>query len=1035
MNRSSHRPLALLLAVLATCLLAAPSSAQYFGRNKVLWDKFKFEVLETEHFQIHYYPESRAAAEDVARMAERWYSRLSGFFNHEFTKKPIVLYANHPDFQQTTTTGGFIGEGTGGFTDMFQNRIVMPLTGVYEETDHVLGHEMVHVFQYDMAARLSNQQRRFRLMSLPLWMIEGLAEYLSQGRIDPQTAMWLRDTTIEEKMPDAAELTRDPRFSPYQYGQAFWAYIGGRWGDAAVRDLFMSAGLVGIEQAFQETLGRPAAEVFADWQQSARDLYSPVVAPRQLPDAMGAPLVGALSDEDALSGAKLNIAPSYSPDGEYIAFLSARGLFSIDLYVADAGSGEIVERVAGADSDPHYDALRFIDSSGSWSPDSRRFAYVVTESGDNRIAIVDVREKEVTERIPLPGIGAITNPVWSPDGKTIAFSGQTGGITDLYLLDLATKELRQLTNDRFGDLQPAWSPDGKTIAFATERGPRTDMGSLQYGKLSIAEFDLESNTITRIPLFETARHINPQYSPDGKTIYFVSDPDGISNIYSYSKETGEMRRLTNVATGVAGITDLSPCISVSASSGRIAYSLFAERGWNIFSLDPDTVETSVVTMALEMEAPARVLPPSVQAQGQQVSSYLAQPEKGLPSDDTAFSTKEYSKKLKLNYVGPPTIGVGVDRYGLGVGGSVALGFSDVLGKHQLGFFLQGTGATSNASALFGAQMYYLNQENRYQWGGSLTHLPYVDRFSGYEQREIELDGQVRVADVYLDIEDIVTIDEVSVINQYPFSTTKRFELTVGYTNQSYDTEIEEFIVVDGLLVDNNRYKLDLYEDIGYYRAATAFVGDSSVFGFISPIKGSRYRFEIGTTGGDLDFETALADYRKYWFARPVTFALRGLFFGRFGDGAEDRRLSLLDVGRETLVRGYTDFKLSECTLTGPQLQSCRELDNILGSKLATFNFEVRYPLIGPKGYGLIDIPFFPTEVAAFFDGGAAWTEDETPDWSWADDTFNRVPIFSAGFSARIVIGGVLPVEFYYAWPFQRPAESGGVYGFLFTPGW
>lgn len=1035
MNRHSSRLLTI-VSVLALCLLAEPLSAQYFGRNKVKWDDFKFEILETEHFEIHYYPESRLAAEDVARMAERWYTRLSGFFNHQFEKKPIVLYANHPDFQQTTTTGGIIGEGLGGFTDMFQNRIVMPLTGVYEETDHVLGHEMVHVFQYDMAARLSDQQRRFRLMSLPLWMIEGLAEYLTQGRIDSQTAMWVRDTTIQERLPDAKTLTRDPRFSPYQYGQAFWAYIAGRWGDDAVRELFLAAGLVGIDQAFQDTVKMSSVDAFADWQQSARDLYNPIVASRVLPSSLGKPLVGEVVEEGKPEATtRLNVAPSFSPDGEHVAFLSARGLFSIDLYLADASTGEVITHLAGAQSDPHYDALRFVDSSGSWSPDSRKFAYVVTQAGDNRIAIVDVASRKVEERIAVPEAGGITNPSWSPDGRSIVFSGQKGGITDLYLLDIESKQTRQLTNDRYGDIQPAWSPDGTKIVFSTERGPRTDMGSLRYGKLGIAVLDLTSGTITRLPLFETARHINPQYSPDGQAIYFIADPDGVSNIFVYSPETGEMRRLTNLATGVAGITDLSPAMSVSTSSGRIAYSVFDNGGWNIFALDPATTESTVATMDLEMQSSARILPPAVGAQDLKVARYLASPEKGLPDETTAFSTKKYTKKLNLNYVGPPTIGVGVDRYGLGVGGSVALGFSDVLGTHQVGLFLQGTGGSSNAGNLFGGQVYYLNQERRFQWGASLAHLPFINRFTAYEQREIEIDGQPVIADVFLEVEDTVTIDEITLLNQYPFSTTRRFELNAGYTNRSYDTRVEEFVVVGNTLVENNRFRLDAFEDLGYYTGSAAFVGDSSVFGFISPINGTRYRFEVGTNGGDLDFETLLGDYRKYWFAKPVTFAARGLYYGRYGDGGEDPRLSLLDVGRETLVRGYGDVRPSECTRTDPNLPGCPEISNLLGSKLLTFSLEVRYPLFGPKGYGLFDVPFFPTEMVGFFEGGAAWTEDESPDWSWESTNVNRVPIFSAGIAARVLVAGVLPIQFYYAWPFQRPAESGGVYGFVFTPGW
>src|ERR1700694_5892801 len=158
------------------------ANAQYFGRNKVQWEHFNFKVLKTQHFDIYYYDREADVVNDIGRMAERWYVRLSRIFNHTFTRKPIVLYANAADFQQTTTTPEIIGQGTGGFTDPFMNRVVLPLTGDYAENDHVLGHEMVHVFQFDIAASLTNNRSRFRLEQMPLWLVEGMAEYFSKGR-------------------------------------------------------------------------------------------------------------------------------------------------------------------------------------------------------------------------------------------------------------------------------------------------------------------------------------------------------------------------------------------------------------------------------------------------------------------------------------------------------------------------------------------------------------------------------------------------------------------------------------------------------------------------------------------------------------------------------------------------------------------------------------------------------------------------------------------------------------------------------------
>src|SRR2546430_5317625 len=91
---------------------AAPLVAQYFGQNKVQYQAFDFRIIQTEHFEIYYYPAERTAALDAARMAERWYARLSRILHHQFQgRKPIILYASQSDFQQTNTTTEDLSEG------------------------------------------------------------------------------------------------------------------------------------------------------------------------------------------------------------------------------------------------------------------------------------------------------------------------------------------------------------------------------------------------------------------------------------------------------------------------------------------------------------------------------------------------------------------------------------------------------------------------------------------------------------------------------------------------------------------------------------------------------------------------------------------------------------------------------------------------------------------------------------------------------------------------------------------------------------
>ena len=364
-----HRIHAAILLICTMLLAASSTNAQYFGRNKVQYEDFDFKVMSTEHFDIHYYPEAESAVRDAARMAERWYSRLSRIFNHQFrTRKPIILYADPGDFQQTNTITSMIGEGTGGVTEALKNRVILPFTGSLRDFDHVLGHELVHAFQYDLAGDPRGGGLE-SLGALPLWFIEGLAEYLSLGRDDPHTALWLRDAVLRDDIPTVEELSGNYRYFPYRYGQAMWAYIAGRFGDDKVGSLFRSALAVGLRPAFVRTLGVHDTTLSKEWTATLVEHYRPLIANRAKPSDVGRTIIAGDGD--------LNISPVASPDGRYIAFFSSRGIFSVDLYIANARTGNVERRIATAGNGPHSDALRFINSAGTWSPDGNRFAYVL----------------------------------------------------------------------------------------------------------------------------------------------------------------------------------------------------------------------------------------------------------------------------------------------------------------------------------------------------------------------------------------------------------------------------------------------------------------------------------------------------------------------------------------------------------------------------------------------------------------------------------------------------------------------------------
>ena len=207
-----------------------------------------------------------------------------------------------------------------------------------------------------------------------------------------------------------------------------------------------------------------------------------------------------------------------------------------------------------------------------------------------------------------------------------------------------------------------------------------------------------------------------------------------------------------------------------------------------------------------------------------------------------------------------------------------------------------------------------------------------------------------------------------------------------------------------------------------------------MFGFLSPVRGTSYRYEISALSGDLKFQTALADWLKYYFMNPVTFALRGIYYGRYGQDAETGQISPLYIGQDSLIHGYNinSIGLDECVQV-PGSSACPVFDRLIGSRIGVANAEVRIPLIGTKQFGLMS-GFVPTEVFGFVDAGAAWNKADSLKVRFArNNATDRVPVVSAGAGVRLLLA-YIPLEFYAAKPFQRP-NRGWVTGFNIIPGW
>ena len=1104
-------------ALVAAVGVATRLQAQtYFGQNQVQYDHFKWSVLETEHFLVHYYPQERVAAMDAARMAERAYARLSRLLNHQFReKKPLILYSSRGDFGQNNVTGD-LGEGTGGVTEALRHRMLLPFTGDYKSFEHVLAHEMVHAFQYDIFARgrAGAGLQTLAQVDPPLWFMEGMAEYLAGGPNHILTQAWVRDATVNGHLPSIEQMTLRPdQYFPYRYGEALWEYVGNRWGDEIIGEVLNSAPNVGIERAFKRETGLSLEDLSDEWREAMQTKHLPQIATLERARKFSQPLLS-----ERKTGGRLFLAPSLSSDGKLIAFVSIgsflRGQVFPDLWLGNGETGKRMKRLVKSTTDPNYEELRLLYSQSSFSPDAKLLAFTAQREGRDVLYLMDVKRQKVIHRFDLP-LEGVTSPSWSPDGRQLVFSGGQGGLTDLYIVDRDGRNLRRLTNDRNGDNQPQWSPDGRTIAFVSDRGPQTDFDNLKFSRWQVSLYDLESGRVSVVPN-QAGQNLNPMWAPDGKSIAFVSDRTGIPNLFIYDLEKKQHFQITNVVGAVLAVTEYSPVITWARQADRLAFAYYENGDYTVWSVsnprrlmkepfrDTTAIKTQTVAKAsvhrdsAAGEAATLAIPPVVNsstpraaqpadpmprppesqgsdssalaplvtanrdsvardrsiyrsATGMRASADLpSAPERAetvisvaqlldsaalaLP-DTTEFKNYGYRIGYQPEYVSRPNIGYAADNFGRGVFGGTTIVLSDLLGDHRLAFSGQVNGRISEAFLLAA----FTSMGKRLQYTTGLMQQPvwyltydHIDSLPVGDNRYQQTQGVTR----------FVTRQAFG-IGAYPLNRFTRIEFggSFNYVDQltywygrkiNYNAGVADPFQVDSI---SNR------SGIVYGAPYLAYVSDNTLFGYTGPIAGRRYRFQIEPTLGSYQWVEYQADYRRYVpiLFNFLTVALRGQTSISVG---RDEMMLQKYIGRPEFVRGYDREQYSlNCTIVpglpqNPNTQGGCSAIQLLGSRVAFGNAEVRFPLVRRFDLGLLPISLPPVDGLFFYDIGLAWSHGQKVVWDNSvnqDVTKTRAPVHSYGVGIRMNLFGFALLRWDYSIALDRPNGKKGYWSWTLGP--
>jgi Tol biopolymer transport system component len=841
--RPSHRLAASSLLLAGSLLLAAgPLRAQYygngpqfggegFGKNKIQYRDFDWKVYRSPHFNVHYYAAEEAQLQKVVSFAESAYDQLSREFNFQIKDPvPLIYYATHSAFEQNNIILNFIPEGVGAFASPVRFRMVLPIDLPDAELMELVLHELTHIFQYHML--FQGSLAKAVATTPPTWFMEGMASYMAKDETSREK-MFLRDAVVNDRIPSVTQANFGGFFA-YRFGHAVFDFIEERWGKEGFLDfLYEIRNTIGsrVDRSVERAFKMEPEEFDIEFRRWLRRKYLPQLVETGEPSDFGR----VFRSEQGQAGLNA-ISPTASPSGDLVAALSVVG-GDADVVLFDTENRKLIGNLTrGFSNEYQYLAAqeltlgRQMGRDIDFSPDGNTIAVFARREKGRSLLLIDVLNRRLRDLIDLPDIEQPLAPSWGPDGRRIAFSGWRNGQFDIFLLDVESREIANLTNDAIFDGAPDFSPDGRSLVFLSVIGE---------GFAKIFRMDLDKPGQRFALTTGESNENDPVYSPDGKRIYFTSDRTGTDNIFSLDLASGELRQYTDVVTGAFMPTVLRE----RDGRERLVYTGYWKGNFDLYVTDVDE----------PVETPQTVEIPVEPAQSADIPGF--EPDIQVAIDE---SNKERYGGYKFFLENAQSV-VGVDSDQT-VLGRILLTFSDYLGDHRILANLSTVESFSNFDII------YADLSERLQWQ---TYL--FDRRAYYLRRD--LTGR---ADRPFEREQLayqITGAIGSII--YPFSFYQRAELGVGYV---YRKEAFPFpILGPGGEIEDIEF-LEFQDD--YPLVQGALVGDSTVFANWGPIAGRRWRLDLNYSpdlddGGTLNASADL-DLRQYIpVTRRSNIALRG----------------------------------------------------------------------------------------------------------------------------------------------------------------
>ncbi|MCZ6631901.1 MAG: hypothetical protein O7G87_00720 [bacterium] len=1047
------------MAVLLGLLGSSAGYAQeYFGKNKVNYTGYDWHYIESEHFIIYFDVGSQDLAEFVAKESERSLVQIEKTLKYTMKQRyPIVIYNSHNGFSVTNITGGEGSEFTGGFTEFAQGRVVIPFTGSYEDLRHVIHHELVHSVTIELwtgGGWLGSLVTQTATLP-PLWIAEGIAEYVSQGGWVRQHDNFMRDATITGYVPTIEMMSYS--YFAYPGGNSVFYMVEQEYGKDKVAEFISSFKTAKTpDKALKASLGFGLEELDEKWHLWLKRQYWNEINMHNTPGEIAKNLTDREEGRNAY-----NVAPTFSPQGDKIAYLSDQES-TFDIHLMSAIDGKALGRLVEGEKSSDFESMFVLRPGFTWSPDGRQIAFAAKSNNKNTLYILEVKKKKIRKRFKFD-LDGLFEPTWSPDGKRIAVAGIKDGWSDIFIVNLDDDSLTRVTSDPYDERHLEWSPNGEWIAMSSDR-PDTNLvydgkKDFSFGQYDIFVLRPDGTEIRRVVANDEADDRHPAWGANSKELAYVSDRTGVGNIYianldsvgvvhpitnllssaqyidwsadgkkitftAFNKGALDIFVLKNPAENRKSLADLPMTRLVKRIKG-IDEKTFVERQKEQIKAEEEMAEKAEEKEAEEMTAEAgdstsvakkeepeqkveqwisdqtELAAAEAKANGTDAENGEEDTDDGMePSDspglknlgEREFTVKKYKIKFKPELFGAQA---GFDTF-YGVSSFVTLSMSDVMGDHRATLLTSLNFSLKDSYLLFSYE--YLKRQTNYT--GQLFHF----RSYFYSNNILHADRFFGVAGTA----------------EKPFNRFSRAELSARFI--SIDRERLSFT--------NNPFIRGGFNGIGGERGTRVdrlgaaigemtLVTDTTLRNLFGPVDGRRARLSFEGSGVGMKFATFQLDYRKYIrMLREYTLSIR-----LAGGTSYGRNSSVFFIGGVNNPVNPTFSTIAQVDQSRLFLSNYiwplrgADLLEMAGNSFVLTNVSFRFPLIRQLAMGW-PLPFYFQNVEGelFMDVGSAFERGNFDPWEQRDGGFElRDLVAGYGFGVRVNLGYFL-FRYDIAWP-------------------